>query len=125
MRNLLSGRAGDRRSAHRLSLKIPVRYRIGPTDASEHLSASEDVSERGIFFQTDQQASVGTVVELLVEMPRQINGSSACPWICRGHVVRIDPINRTSNSRGVGVEFDCYEVLLQESKIPENWKLPI
>jgi Tfp pilus assembly protein PilZ len=124
MRNLLAGNQGDRRSTNRLSLKIPLRYRIGLTAESEHLSSSEDISERGVFFETDQQASVGSVVELLVEMPKQINGSSVCPWICRGQVVRVDPISRANSRCGVGVKFDCYEVLPPQSKITENWQLP-
>ena len=115
MTNALSGREGDRRSTRRLRLKVPLRYHIGRIDASEHLSTSEDVSERGIFFKTNEQPNVGTVVHLFLEMPKQINGSSPCPWHCRGRVVRIDPISPTTNSHGVGVKFDCYDVLLPES----------
>jgi len=125
MTTLLSNRKDDRRLTRRLTLKIPIRYRIGPTDASEHVSASEDVSERGIFFETDQEARVDSVVELLVEMPKQINGSSVCPWYCRGRVVRSDPISRASNRHGVGVKFDCYQVLAPPTQPFDSYRLEL
>jgi hypothetical protein len=109
MLSFMSSLTHDRRSATRHSLKIPLRYRIGRRSGLEHFSETTNVSELGIAFTTDQELSVGVIVDLWLEMPRQINGTAVCQWLCTGHVVRIDA--GEPSSRRIGVQFDCYEVL--------------
>jgi PilZ domain len=117
MRNFMSKLMRDRRAAYRHSLKIPLRYRIRRRSASEHLSESTNVSESGIYFETDQELSVGAIVDLHVEMPTEINGTSVSHWLCTGHVVRVDPSKLSTNLHLIGVQFDCYEVLPSTQKV--------
>jgi hypothetical protein len=122
MRPVVSSITDDRRMAYRQRSRIPVRYRVRRTSASEHVSAAEDVSQLGIFFRTDQELSVGAQVELLVDMPKAINGTSELRWYCRGRVVRVDPPDPLTGLRGVGVQFHCYEIL-DRQHCPEDWRL--
>ncbi len=101
----------DRRIAGRHSFKAPLRVRIWKSAIPEQRAASENLSERGIFFATDSILRVGTTVEILLEMPEEITGESTTEWLCTGHVVRVEPVNHSRGKLGVGVQFDCYQVL--------------
>lgn len=110
MLNLFGRLAGDRRTAHRHYLNIPIRYRIR-SSSSEHSSQSENISEVGVFFETDHSISVGAILDLMLDMPNGVNPDLASLW-CTGHVVRVTP---KGLKRGVGVQFDCFEVLDREN----------
>jgi hypothetical protein len=105
---------GDRRSMPRHDLKIPVRFRVR-NSTSEHSALSQNVSEMGVFFETTQPICAGTVLQLLLDMPSAISGEAGPPWLCTGHVVWSKAAESTEPSagpkQGVGVQFDCFEVL--------------
>jgi hypothetical protein len=44
-------------------------------------------------------------------MPEEISGNPATEWRCTGHVVRVEPVDTPRGKLGVGVQFDCYEIL--------------
>ena len=106
MLNLFGHLAGDRRSAQRHHLNIPVRYRVRDSK-SEYSSHTENVSEVGLFFETEHLLSIGTVLDLLLDLPNASSGGLASLW-CTGRVVRVCS---TGEKRGMGVEFDCFEVV--------------
>jgi Tfp pilus assembly protein PilZ len=80
------------------------------SNAGELRAESKNLSQRGVFFATDLELSKGAALDLLVEMPEQITGVPAAQWLCTGHVVRVVPGESTQEERGVGVQFDFYEV---------------
>jgi PilZ domain len=112
MFNFFNSVIGERRSAQRHELRIALRYRVRHSHA-EHSAWAENVSEVGIFFETEEPMRVGTIVHLLLDMPELAAGCERAPWLCTGHVVRLDkrddPQARTRQR--VGVQFDCFEVL--------------
>ena len=100
----------DRRIAARHNYKAPVRFQIWKSPTPRQVATAENLSEGGIFFATDSELRVGTVIEVCVSMPEEITGEPAREWICSGHVVRVEPIQSPDGMVGVGVQFDCYEV---------------
>jgi hypothetical protein len=44
-------------------------------------------------------------------MPAEITGRPTTEWRCTGHVVRLEPVDAVRSQLGVGVQFDCYEIL--------------
>lgn len=68
MLNLFGRLAGDRRTAHRHYLNLPIRYRIR-NSSSEHSSQSENISEVGVFFETEHSINVGAILDVVLEMP--------------------------------------------------------
>jgi hypothetical protein len=105
----------DRRISRRLQFKTPLRMRIWKSGSTEHRVESENLSERGTFFATDAPLAIGSAVEILVRMPEEITGKPATAWRCTGHVVRLEPIEAPRGIQGVGVQFDCYEILRSKS----------
>jgi hypothetical protein len=100
----------DRRLSQRHNLKTDLRIRVRKSNAGELRVESTNLSQRGVFFATELELSKGAALDLLVEMPEQITGLPTAQWLCTGHVVRVVAMNSPPGQRGVGVQFDFYEV---------------
>jgi Tfp pilus assembly protein PilZ len=100
----------DRRLSERYNFKTEMRVRVRKSQAAELRTESTNLSQRGVFFATELEINKGAALDLLVEMPEQITGVPTAQWLCTGHVVRVVPANSASGDRGVGVQFDFYEV---------------
>jgi hypothetical protein len=110
MRRFLDLFAQDRRSALRHRVKTPLRVRVWKSAIPERRAESENLSEHGLFFATDLSLRIGTVVEVRLKMPEEITGEPSTEWRCTGHVVHVAPLDSPRGARGVGVQFDCYQV---------------
>lgn len=100
----------DRRLAGRYKVKTPLRVRLWKSAQPEQRAESVNVSQRGIYFETDSELREGETVEVFFNMPEEIIGEATAEWRCTGHVVRVEAIEATGRKVGVGVQFDCYEV---------------
>jgi hypothetical protein len=100
----------DRRLAGRYKVKTPLRVRLWKSATPECSAESVNLSQRGIYFATNTVLHKGETVEVLFNMPEEIVGEPASEWRCTGHVVRVEEIDTPEGKRGVGVQFDCYEV---------------
>lgn len=105
----------DRRICPRLPFKTAMRVRVWKSGPAERNAESENLSERGTFFSTDAPLAIGSVLEILLRMPEEITGKPTMEWRCTGHVVRLEPIEPPRGKQGVGVQFDCYEILRSKS----------
>jgi hypothetical protein len=106
----------ERRISRRLQFKTALRVRVWKTGSAERRTESQNLSEGGTFFATDGPLAIGCAVEILLKMPQEITGKLTTEWRCTGHVVRLEPVETPWGNLGVGVQFDCYEIL--RSKIP-------
>jgi hypothetical protein len=101
----------DRRLSRRHNFRTDLRIRVRKSNAGEFKAESKNLSQRGVYFATDLELSKGAALDLVVEMPELITGVPAAQWLCTGHVVRVVPMmESTRGPRGVGVQFDFYEV---------------
>jgi Tfp pilus assembly protein PilZ len=92
--------------------------RVWKSGWNEQRAESENLSERGVFFVTNAPLVIGSAVEILLKMPEEISGRPTTEWRCTGHVVRIEPVDTPRGKLGVGIEFDCYEILRSEAVFP-------
>jgi len=107
----------ERRVSRRHLLKTALRVRVWKSGTTEQRSESENLSERGTFFATNAPLAIGSAVEILVKMPAEITGNPTTEWRCTGHVVRLEPVDSPQGNVGVGVEFDCYEILRSKTAL--------
>lgn len=91
--------ASDRRLTVRHNFRTPIRIRLWKSAIAEERGESENLS-----------GPVGTVLEILLKMPKIITGEPTTEWLCSGHVVRVESIDSPRGKLGVGVRFDCYQV---------------
>lgn len=106
MSNLFGWLAGDRRCAQRRYLSVPLRYRIR-NSAAEFSSQTENISEVGVYFETEQPIRIGAILDVLLDMPNTFSRGLASLW-CTGHVVRVASRGK---KQGIGVQFDCFEIV--------------
>ena len=101
----------ERRQTERLELRIGLRVSARNATAPEHSTESLNVSEGGMFFPTNLPLCRGAPLQLVFKMPEEITHKPTAEWICTGHVVHVRPLSALKGSLGVGVQFDCYEVV--------------
>jgi hypothetical protein len=108
----------ERRISRRHLLKTALRVRVWKSGSSEQRAESENLSDSGTFFATDAALAIGSAVEILLKMPEEVTGKPTMEWRCTGHLVRLEPIDSPQRRMGVGVQFDCYEIMWSKSDIP-------
>ena len=64
-----------------------------------------------MYFVTNLPLRRGTGVQLHFKMPEAITHRPPSDWVCMGHVVHVRPVSASNGQLGVGVQFDCYEVV--------------
>jgi hypothetical protein len=100
----------DRRLAHRFSLTIPLYIRAWNSTAPEQRVESINVSERGAYFETDKPPREGAMMQIRLEMPKEVTGNPTVEWRCTAKVTRIQPASPPGTLLGVSVRFDYVEV---------------
>ena len=100
----------DRRLALRFHLSVPVYIRTWTSLEPERKVESINLSESGVYCETDSPPMPGAVIHLRLEMPPAITGSIGTEWRCIGKVVRVTRVADCSRS-GVGVQFAYYEAV--------------
>jgi hypothetical protein len=101
----------ERRRTERFNLGIPLSVSVLNSTAPEQRTESLNVSAGGMYFATNLPLRRGTGVQLLFKMPEEIAHMPASDWVCMGHVVHVRPVSAPNGWLGVGVQFDCYEVV--------------
>jgi hypothetical protein len=104
----------DRRLAQRFCLNIPLYIRAWKSEAPEQKVESVNVSECGAYFETDTPPCEGAMMQIRLEMPKEVTGLPTVEWRCTGKVVRIQPASSPGSLLGVSVRFDYYEVCRPE-----------
>ena len=100
----------DRRMARRFSLNVPLYISEWKGPTFEEKVELVNISESGVYFETNAPPRQGTMLRLKLEVPPEITGGATVKWCCAGKVVRVGPTGDVSPSLGVGVRFEYYEI---------------
>lgn len=102
----------DRRFTPRLDLCLPIQFRPVLNSLSpEENAQSVNISRRGVYLATSLPVTAGMAVELQFTMPERLSGKPERAWRCVGRVVRVDNHGFLRGRRGVGIQFDYYELV--------------
>jgi hypothetical protein len=103
--------ASERRSARRLIMKVPLKFRPmqAPADP-EREAASMNICNHGVYFATDQKVPRGVMIQVHLKMPREVVGNDVTEWCFTGRVAHVESLGATKDKLGVGVQFLYYEV---------------
>jgi hypothetical protein len=108
----MSTEGPERRFTPRMDLHLPIQFRpILNSTAAEEDAQSLNISRRGVYLSTSLPVTMGMAVELPFTMPEDISGKPERAWRCVGRVVRVDKHGRLWGRRGIGVQFDYYELV--------------
>jgi hypothetical protein len=73
--------------ARRLTLRIPIRYRVKGLGAW-HEGMVENLSQSGVLFVGPQHLPENTLLEMVFEMPKEIPGQDQSTVLCQGRINR-------------------------------------
>lgn len=108
----MTSKRADRRLTPRMDLRLPIQFRaVSDASTPEAKTESVNISRRGVYFSTSLPVSMGMPVELQFTMPEEITGKPERAWRCVGRVVRVDKRGRLWGRRGIGIQFDYYELV--------------
>ena len=109
----------ERRVDTRVNIRVPLRFRaLNIPDSAEQDAESENISQRGIYFETDVPLKVGTPLEVSLRMPRELSGKSSADVSCVARVVHVHPKPLAGGKAGIGLHIERYET---KSLARERW----
>jgi hypothetical protein len=101
--------ASERRTAHRFILSVPLQLQLiqAPSLAARELKTM-NISTRGVYFATDLPICQGQLVQVLLQMPKEISGNVMNERRFTGRVAHVDSNGFANGMSGVGVQFLRY-----------------
>ena len=109
--------SNERRTNTRVNIRVPVRFRIlNDPGSSEQIVASENISQRGIFFATDFPLTIGTVLEVSLRMPQELAGQTASDVNCVARVVHVQRNSLLGGMAGIGLRIERYEAATKDKR---------
>jgi hypothetical protein len=114
MKNWDEDPARDRRLVFRHGVRTRLGVRFWKSSQPEYRAESINLSERGVYFESDFAHKKGEILEILLKMPEELTATPTTEWRCTGAVVRADENPGKKGKTGIGVEFYCYQVLPSE-----------
>jgi hypothetical protein len=101
--------AADRREARRFNMTLPLRVLPHDSRGSIFTAQTRDVSYRGLYFLSESNFEIGSEIEFVITLPRQVTQSGDVNIRCLGHIVRVEP---TDNGRtGIAAKIERYEFM--------------
>jgi hypothetical protein len=98
------------RKAPRIPAAEPVSGSYANGGPHAICGVTRDVSSCGTFFYCEIAPEVGSEIELMLELPKELAGQNSAHVLCRGRVVRVESAN-ANQPIGVAVEFTSIERL--------------
>jgi hypothetical protein len=99
----------ERREARRFTMTLPMRVLARDARSPELHAQTRDVSYRGLYFLADARFEVGSEIEFVLTLSRQITQSSDVSIRCHGQVVRVEPAD--AGRSGVAARIERYEFM--------------
>jgi hypothetical protein len=101
----------DRRTARRLIMRVPLKFRpLQNGNDAEQSAAAMNISNHGVYFATDRKLPKGGMIEIHLKMPREVVGEDVAEWCFTGRVAHVESLGLANDKLGVGVHFLYYEV---------------
>ena len=101
--------AAERRTSRRFTMSLPLVVRFPEDGRTEETTAeTTDVSFRGLFFMLESPHKIGTPIEFVLTLPKEITLAGDVQIRCAGEVIRIED---HSGRNGIAARIDKYEFL--------------
>ena len=105
--------------AYRYRIRIPLRYRPAG-DAAWRDGHSENISRSGVLFRTDHLTAAETPIEMLLTLPGELGDQVAGTVICRGRVVRVEPVGSAEPCATIAATIAGYHLVHSQGNDPRG-----
>lgn len=111
--------SNERRIDTRVNVRVPLRFRaLNIVNSTEQTAESENISQRGLYFETAIPLKVGMPLEVSLRMPQELSGKSSADVRCVARVVHIRPNLQAGGKAGIGLHIERYEAKVSAG---ERW----
>ncbi|MBZ5662424.1 MAG: PilZ domain-containing protein [Acidobacteriia bacterium] len=111
--------SNERRIDTRVNVRVPLRFRaLNIANSAEQSAESENISQRGIYFETAVPLKVGMPLEVSLRMPQELSGKSSADVRCVARVVHVRQNQQAGGKSGVGLHIERYEAKVSAG---ERW----
>lgn len=99
----------ERRTSRRFNMTLPLVVRTPQSgNGGEITTETRDVSFRGLFFLLEGNHSVGSSLEFVLTLPKEVTLAGDVQIRCTGEVVRVEEQN---GRHGIAARIEKYEFL--------------
>jgi hypothetical protein len=92
-------------------MALPVTIQEAGGERLKRQGETRDVSFRGLYFVSDSNFEVGSKIEFVLTLPKEITLATDVQIRCSGLVVRVEP---QSAQAGIAARIEKYEFLPQD-----------
>ncbi|HEV3218184.1 MAG TPA: PilZ domain-containing protein [Candidatus Acidoferrales bacterium] len=101
----------ERRASRRFTMALPITIHEAGAERAERQGQTRDVSFRGLYFLSGENFEVGSKIEFVLTLPKEITLATDVQIRCSGHVVRVE---QQTEKAGVAARIEKYEFLPQD-----------
>lgn len=110
----------NRRREWRFELPLPVRIEgeLPQGEKFKEKTTIENISSSGVYFCLDSGVAIGSKLNLVIDLPKEVSGSKKRLKLCLGGLtVRLEEPDKKGKKQGVALRFEKSYKIIPEEKI--------
>ena len=109
----------NRRREWRFDLPLPVSIegKLPQGKKFKEITKIENISSKGVYFSLDSGVIIGSKLNLVIDMPKELGGDKKLKLCLGGLTVRLEELNEKTKKQGVALRFHKkYKIMPEEGK---------
>ena len=109
----------NRRREWRFDLPLPVSIegKLPAGKKFKEITKIENISSKGVYFSLDSGVIIGSKLNLVIDMPKELGGDKKLKLCLGGLTVRLEELNEKTKKQGVALRFHKkYKIMPEEAK---------
>ena len=83
----------------------------------KEITKIENISSKGVYFSLDSGVIIGSKLNLVIDMPKELGGDKKLKLCLGGLTVRLEELNEKTKKQGVALHFHKkYKIMPEEAK---------
>jgi c-di-GMP-binding flagellar brake protein YcgR len=108
----------NRRREWRFDLPLPVRIegKLPQGKKFKESTKIENISSKGVYFCLDSGVIIGSKLNLVIDMPKELGGDKKLKLCLGGLTVRLEELDKKEKKQGVALRFHKKYKIMPEDK---------
>jgi c-di-GMP-binding flagellar brake protein YcgR len=108
----------NRRREWRFDLPLPVRIegKLPQGKKFKEITKIENISSKGVYFSLDSGVIIGSKLNLVIDMPKELGGEGKLKLCLGGLTVRLEELDDKTKKQGVALRFHKKYKIMPEDK---------
>jgi len=109
----------NRRREWRFDLPLPVRIegKLPQGKKFKEITKIENISSKGVYFSLDSGVIIGSKLNLVIDMPKELGGDKKLKLCLGGLTVRLEELDEKTKKQGVALRFHKkYKIMPEDAE---------